>query len=261
MINFNNIDYTVVDGRAEIAINRPDVMNAFNKETLLELNESLQVAMDDDSVYAIILTGRGKGFCSGADVTAMDGRDDREKKHLYGAHLWLVQNVDRLLYFGDKPTIAAVNGPAVGAGCDFALACDLRIMNPNAFLRQQFVNIGLVPGDGGAWLLPRLIGESKAKEILLTGRDVPADEAEDIGLAVTVADDTLSLAREFATKLRDKPAIAMQQTKQLVDIGQTFEEYAQRAFEAQWKCVNDTEHTEAVNALMEGRDPEFDRSY
>jgi enoyl-CoA hydratase/carnithine racemase len=257
------IDYDVVDGRAEVLFNRPDLMNAFDEETLLELNDALQRAMTDDAVYVVILSGRGRGFCSGADVTSMDGREDREKKHLYGSHLWLVQNVDRLLYFGQKPTVAAVNGPAVGAGCDFALACDLRVMNEETFLRQQFVNIGLVPGDGGAWLLPRLVGESKAKELILTGRDIEASEAVDIGLAVEAVPDgeTMERARDLANTIRDKPSIAMQNTKRLIDSNQSFEDYTQAALEAQWECVNDSEHTEAVNAVIEGRAPEFNREY
>ena len=260
---YEKIDYDVVDGRAEMLFNRPDLMNAFDEETLLELNDALQRAMTDDAVYVVILSGRGRGFCSGADVTSMDGREDREKKHLYGSHLWLVQNVDRLLYFGQKPTVAAVNGPAVGAGCDFALACDLRVMNEETFLRQQFVNIGLVPGDGGAWLLPRLVGESKAKELILTGRDIEASEAVDIGLAVEAVPDgeTLDRARDLANTIRDKPSIAVQNTKRLIDSNQSFEDYTQAALEAQWECVNDPEHTEAVNAVIEGRAPEFNREH
>lgn len=262
-MTFDTIDYRVTEGRAEVFIDRPEKMNAFDEATLLELNEGLQRAMTDDSVYVVILSGRGRGFCSGADITSMDGREDRESKHRYGAHLWLVQNIDRLLYFGEKPTVAAVNGPAVGAGCDFALACDLRVMAEGAFLRQQFVNIGIVPGDGGAWLLPRQVGESKAKEIILTGRDVTADEASEIGLAVDVVSDAevVDAARDLANELRDKPATAVRGSKKLIDTAQSFEEYTWAALEEQWKCVNDPEHTEAVDALLEGRPSEFERDY
>jgi enoyl-CoA hydratase/carnithine racemase len=262
MSDFNDIVYRVSEGRAEITLDRPDVLNAFTPSMLIEINEAIQEATNNDQVYVIVLTGRGRGFCSGADVKNMDGRDDREKKVTYGAHLWQVQNVDRMLYNGPKPTIAAVNGPAIGAGCDFALACDLRTMDVDAFLRQQFVNIGLVPGDGGGWLLPRLIGESKAKEYLLTGRDISATDAEDLGLAVDVVDNgVMDAARDLADELRDKPATAMRGTKDLIDVGQSFEEYAHAAFEAQWKCVNDPEHKEAIRAFSEGRPPNYDREY
>lgn len=263
MATYDNIEYDLVEGRAEIFLNRPEIMNAFNEVTLLELNDALEHAMNDDDVYVVILSGRGRGFCSGADVTSMDGREDRQNKYTYGAHLWMVQNIDRLLYFGEKPTIAAVNGPAVGAGCDFALACDLRVMDSDTFLRQQFVNIGLVPGDGGAWLLPRLVGESKAKELMFTGRDIDAEEAHKIGLAAEIAEEaeTIDIARDLANKLRDKPAIAMRNTKSLIDTNQSFEDYTQAALNAQWECVNDPEHTEAVDALIEDRDPDFGRKY
>ena len=257
-----NIEYDVDAGIAEIALNRPDVLNAFTPDMLLELNEVIQQAHDDDDVYAIVLTGRGRGFCTGADMRSMNGREDRERRVTYGAHLWQVQNIDRLLYQGPKPTIGAINGPAVGAGCDFALSCDLRLVSPDAMFRQQFVNIGLVPGDGGAWLLPRLVGEAKAKEYILTGRDIPAEEAVDVGLAMElVEDDLLSRARELAADLRDKPRTAMRNAKSLIDTAQSFEDYAYAAFDAQWECVHDPEHKEAVSAFTEGRDPDFDRSY
>jgi len=262
MSTYDNLQYDVTDGRAEITLDRPEKLNAFSTEMLVELNEAILAAMHDDRAYVVVLTGAGRGFCSGADVTDMDGRDDRDRKVTYGAHLWKVQNVDRLLYNGPKPTVAAVNGPAIGAGCDFALACDMRVMDADAYLRQQFVNIGLVPGDGGGWLLPRLVGESKAKEYLLTGRDITAEDAVEMGLAVESVDgDVVGAARDLANELRDKPATAMRLTKSLVDVGRSFEEYAGEAVDAQWECVNDAEHTEAVRALNEGRAPDFDREY
>lgn len=263
MVDHENIDYSVVKGRAEIALDRPEVYNAFTPEMLVALNELLVEAMNDDEVYVVVLTGRGDGFCSGADVSGMEGREDRETKFRYGAHLWKVQYVDRLLYFGPKPTVAAINGPAVGAGSDFALACDLKVMNEDAFLRPHFVNLGLVPGDGGGWLLPRLVGENKAKEYLLTGRDITASAAEEMGLAAEVVPDgeVLDAARELADELRDNPTTAIRNTKALIDVSQSFAEYATEAHERQWECVHDEEHYEAVQAFLDGREPEFDRRY
>lgn len=257
----NNIDYTVTDGRAEIALNRPEVYNAFTPAMLEAFNEALVDAMSDEDVYVVVLTGRGKGFCSGADVSAMEGRDDRKTKFRYGAQLWKVQYVDRLLYFGPKPTVAAINGPAAGAGSDFALACDLRVMSEKAFLRPQFVDIGLIPGDGGGWLLPRLVGEGKAKEYLMTGRDITAQDADELGLVVDVVpdDDLMDVARDLADDLRDKPKTAIRHTKELIDVRQSFAEYAAAAHELQWACINDPEHHEAVEAFNEGRAPQFQR--
>lgn len=255
------IEYTVTNGRAEIVLDRPEVLNAFTVPMLEGLNAALFEAMNDDAVYAVLLTGNGRGFCSGADVDAMSGRDDRETPWDYRAYLGLIQNVVRTLYLGPKPTVAGINGPAVGAGCDFALACDLRVMSEEAMLRQQFVNIGLVPGDGGGWLLPRLIGESKAKRYLLTGEDITPRNALDDGLVVdVVADDELrSATRELADEIASKPARAVRNTKSLIDVSQSFEEYAHRAVTRQWECISDPEHQEAVDAVRQGRDPSFDR--
>ncbi|WP_418286491.1 enoyl-CoA hydratase/isomerase family protein [Halorubrum sp. DTA46] len=260
-VSGDGIEYAVTEGRAEITLNRPATYNAFDGDMLAALNERLLDAQADDEVYVILLTGRGKGFCSGADVSDMDGREDRKNAATYGAHLWAVQYVNRQLLFGEKPTIAAVNGPAVGAGCDFALACDLRVMAEGAFLREQFVNIGLVPGDGGAWTLPRLIGESKAKEYLLTGRDITASDAEELGLVVDVVpgETLMRIARDLANEIRDKPARAVRNTKALVDTTRSFAEYCAAAHEQQWECVTDPEHRAAVEAVADGRRPELDR--
>lgn len=261
MESYEFVKYSVTDGRAEIILNRPDVLNALHPEMLAEVNDAIRTAIDDSSVYVLILSGNGRGFCSGADVKGMSGRDDRKDPLTYREHLGRNQNVVRQLHDGPKPTIAAINGPAVGVGCDFALACDLRVMSETAYLREQFVNIGLVSGDGGAWLLPRLVGESKAKQYLMTGTDITPEESLDLGLVMEITDDgeTLDAARSVADDLTSKPQAGLQGTKNIVDVTQSFEEHFDAAFEAQWKCINDPEHEEAVSALIEGRDPEFDR--
>jgi enoyl-CoA hydratase/carnithine racemase len=252
--------YEASDGYATITLNRPDVYNAFTRDMIIEINETLRRARNADDVYAVILTGAGDGFCSGADVTTMPDWTEMTKEE-YGGYLWSVQNVVRQLRTMRKPTIAAVNGPAIGAGCDFALACDVRYVGEEAVLREGFVQIGLIAGDGGGWVLPRLIGEAKAREYLLTGKDITPQDAVDLGLAVNVETDVVAAAEEFATDVRDLPAVAVQYTNQLIDPQQDFESYCERAIEYQWKCVNDDEHAEAVRAFRENRDPEYDREY
>ncbi|MFB6130836.1 MAG: enoyl-CoA hydratase/isomerase family protein, partial [Salinigranum sp.] len=211
-------------------------------------------------VYVIVLTGAGGSFCAGADVTDMPDWDKQAKED-YAGYLWSIQNVVRQLRETDKPSIAAVPGPAVGAGCDFALACDLRVVGPDALFREGFVRVGLIPGDGGAWLLPRLIGESAAKKYLLTGRDISPEDAVDLGLAVEQAEDALDGAIELAGELLALPATAVRRTNHLVDPEQGFEDYCERAIEYQWECVNDDEHREAVAAFNEKREPSYDRDY
>ncbi|ERG94372.1 enoyl-CoA hydratase/isomerase family protein, partial [Haloquadratum walsbyi] len=183
MAMYNDISYNVNDGIATISIERPNVYNAFTRSTVLELNEAARTAEAAEDIYVVVLTGAGKGFCSGADTTEMPDWDEQSPEE-YGAFLWIIQQFVYRLRTMATPSIAAVNGPAIGAGCDFALACDLRVVGDEGVMREGFVNIGLIPGDGGAWLLPRLVGESKAREYLLTGRDIAPSDAVDIGLAV-----------------------------------------------------------------------------
>lgn len=261
MVTYDHLEYSVTDGRAEIIFDRPEVLNAFTDATIDELNDALYRAHEDGSVYIILLSGKGRGFCSGADVRNMD--DDDQSRLEGNVHLWKVQNVSRLLYKGAKPTIAAINGPAIGAGCGFALACDLRVISENAVLREQFVNIGLVPGDGDGYLLPELIGESKAKEYMLTGKDITPEEAEETGLVVDIVPEgeALQSGREIANVVRDKPATAVQKTKELINEAESFEEYADAATDAQWAAISDPEHSEAVAALLDGRDPDYEREY
>jgi enoyl-CoA hydratase/carnithine racemase len=257
----DDIRYETDGGIATITIDRPEVHNAFRRDTILELNEALREAAGDDGVYVVVLTGAEGGFCAGADVTEMPDWSAEMTAEEYAGYLWAVQNVVRQLRDMEKPSIAAVGGPAIGAGCDFALACDLRVVGPDAILREGFVRVGLVPGDGGGWLLPRLIGEAKAKEYLLTGKDITPEDAVDLGLAVEVADDPVERAHGLAADLLELPALAVRRTNRLVDPERSFEEYCERAIAYQWECINDPEHDEAIAAFGEGRDPEFDRDY
>jgi enoyl-CoA hydratase/carnithine racemase len=257
---YQEIRYDVDEGIATITIDRPDVYNAFTSTTLGELNDALRRADAADNVYVVVVCGAGDGFCAGADVTEMpDWAEMRVEE--YAGYLWTVQNVVRQLRRMAKPSIAAVGGPAIGAGCDFALACDLRVVGPDAVLREGFVRVGLVPGDGGAWLLPRLIGEARAKQYLLTGMDIDATEAHEIGLAAEIAAAPLDAAYDLAERLLALPATAVRKTNQLIDPSLSFEDYCERAIAYQWTCVNDPEHDEAVAAFNEDREPAFDREY
>jgi enoyl-CoA hydratase/carnithine racemase len=257
---YEDITYETEAGIATITIDRPDVYNAFRPQTLADLNDALRTVEADDGVYAAVLTGTDPGFCTGADTNAIPDWDEMTKEE-YAGFLWCVQNVVRQIRRCPTPIVAAVNGPAVGAGSDFALACDVRFVAPAAFFREGFVRIGLISGDGGGWLLPRLIGESKAREYLLTGRDVPAEEAVDVGLAVETAEDVMEAATEFATEMRDLPALAVQNTKRLLDPSLSFEDYCERAIEYQYECVNDPEHEAALAAFGTDETPDYDRDY
>ncbi|WP_049995875.1 enoyl-CoA hydratase/isomerase family protein [Halococcus sediminicola] len=258
--DYEDIGYRIDTGIATITLDRPAVYNAFTKQTITELNDAINQFRGDDNAHVAVLTGAGDGFCAGADVSSMP--DWKEKgKRAYGEFLRDVQSVVANLRGSSKPTIAAVEGPAIGAGCDFALACDLRLVGPDAVLREGFVKMGLIPGDGGAWLLPRLIGEAKAREYLLTGKGITSAAAVDLGLAVEESENALNAAYDLAEEMLDLPALAVRHTNNLINPEQSFEAYCEQAIDHQWDCVNDPEHEEAVAAFREKREPEFDRTY
>ncbi|WP_435158263.1 enoyl-CoA hydratase/isomerase family protein [Haladaptatus sp. DFWS20] len=257
---YDEITYDVDNGIATVMIDRPDVHNAFTERTIEELNDALEQFHENETAYVAVLTGADNGFCAGADVNTMPDWAEQSKED-YASFLDGVQDVVRNLRESAKPTVAAVGGPAIGAGCDMALACDLRVVGSDAVLREGFVKIGLVPGDGGAWLLPRLIGEAKAREYLLTGRDISPEAAVEMGLAVEIADNALIAARDIAAEIKDMPAQAVRLTNRLLNGDESFEDHAQRAIEYQWDCITDPEHKEAVAAFREKREPEFDRDF
>lgn len=258
-MTYEDVTYRATGGYAVIALDRPDVLNAYTQPMLEELNMALEDATDDESVYAIVLTGNGKGFCSGKDTSVGEKPDYRMEK---ADRLGKVASAMKLLYSGAKPSVAAVNGPAVGGGMELALSCDFRVMSEGAFLRDAHVDIGATPATGGGWILPRMIGEARAKEVVLLGEDITAEKAEELGVAIEVVPDgeCLSAAESVAATLRDKPALALRESKRLVDpTAGSFDEHAGAVFESRWACEGDSESIEAAAARREGRKPEFGR--
>ena len=255
------IDYEVTDGRAEITLDRPDVLNAYTEEMLVDLNHAIEDAIDDDRVYVILLTGAGRAFCAGRDMgvgTASDYRlSEAERLGKVGAAM-------RHLYLGRKPTVAAVNGPAVGGGMELSLACDVRVVSEEAFFRDGHVEAGFTPATGGAWILPRLVGEGRAKRATLLGEDIDAETAVEWGLALEAApaDELLERARAVADRLRDAPATALRESKALYDPSiSSFDEHATATVEARWTCQEAPESREVRAARREDREPAFDREY
>lgn len=255
---YEDITFAVDDGIATITIDRPEVHNAFTRDTVHELTDALDTAAADDGVYAIVLTGAENSFCAGADVRTIPDWTELSESE-YTTFLKHVQDIVQTLRTAPKPTVAAVKGAAIGAGCDFALACDVRFVGPDAIFREGFVRLGLVPGDGGAWLLPKLVGESIAREYLLSGRDITAAEAVDIGLASDMSEEPLNAAEAFAAEIRSLPRQAVARTKALIDADETFSEHCERAIEYQWACLSDPERDEAVDAFLNDREPTYDR--
>ena len=208
-----SVDSSREGGVAVLTVNRPDALNAFDVETLTALRDELLGAAEDAEVRVVVLTGAGeKAFAAGADIKYMSGLDVEQAKE-WGA---LGHEVGRLLETMPKPTIAAVNGFALGGGCELALACDFRYASSNAKLGQPEVNLGIIPGWGGTQRLPRVVGVGVAKELILTGRVVDAEEALRIGLvnAVHEPGELLAKTMEVAQGLAAKGPLSLAAAKE-----------------------------------------------
>lgn len=212
-----DLEYTVADGIGTILLNRPHRKNAFTIEMIDQWARILVEARTDPDVRVIVLTGAGDAFCSGVDLSSMDG--DRPSPLQRKEHLTdHIHRVPYALEDLDKPVIAAINGAAVGAGMDMALMCDMRIIARSARLSEGYIRVGLVPGDGGCYYLPRLVGQAKALELLLTGDFIGAEEAARIGIANHVVDDDdlIAATTRLARKLADAPPVAVRTIKRAV---------------------------------------------
>lgn len=263
MTRYETIAYDVVDGVAEIVLDRPAVLNAFNELMIDELNQAVYAADADDDVYAIVLTGRGRAFCAGVDTDEVLGPAG-ERGRLYNeVQLVKTERVFQLLYHGETPTVAAVNGPAVGGGVGFALFCDFRVMSRDAFLRDRHIELGL-PAGPEAWILSRLIGESQAKTHILLGEDITPETAEATGLACAVVepDAVLDAARSIAHLFRDKPSMGLRATTRM--LGRSYgslDAVLRDHREHHWRVLDDPEHRTAVELVRDGEPPVIERDY
>ncbi len=206
--------YQAEDGVATITINRPDKLNALNVAVITMLREMMKQAEEDESIRVIILTGSGeKSFAAGADITEFQDKDSSSVRAL-------VQNGQDLCTYMEamsKPIIAAINGFALGGGCEIAMACDFRYASANALFGQPEIKLGIIPGYGGTVRLPRLVGLGRAKELVYLGNNIDAEEALRIGLANNVFDSVETLregAAKTAKKLTRMPGVAIKLAKQ-----------------------------------------------
>lgn len=247
--------YRVDSGVAVLTLNAPERKNAFDQTMLLRLLDRLRAALSDDDVRAAVLTGAPGAFCAGADLGGMGAADDALERRLYLVDL--VQQVSLTLLGAAKPTIAMINGVAAGAGLDFALACDLRYAASGVKLSAAYINIGLVPGAGGAFLLPRLVGTGQALEFLMTGRPMLAEDAARIGMVNKAVDDAelSTYTLKVAADLASKPPVAMGFLKSLVRQGMRAELPAafEAAADAAAMLQTGSEHKRAVEAFRLAR--------
>jgi enoyl-CoA hydratase/carnithine racemase len=220
MTTENDLDYTVADHIAAITLNRPPHKNAFTLEMIDAWADALHRAEADPEVRVVVVTGAGNAFCSGVDLDAF-----AERERTPAAEKKLLSRIHQVAFAAEaltKPYLAVVNGVAVGAGMDMALMADIRIAGESARFCEGYVRVGLVPGDGGCWYLPKIVGTASALRLLWTADFVGVDEALAIGLVTAVhPDDQLQdAAREFALKLASRPPLAVQLIKRAVREGE-----------------------------------------
>ena len=241
---------------AILTIDRQEALNALDVATLIELRDRLRELADDDSARVVIVTGAGeKAFVAGADIKYMSGLDVEQAKE-WGA---LGHETGRLLETMPKPTIAAINGFALGGGCELALACDLRFAASGAKLGQPEVNLGIIPGWGGTQRFARLCGLGVAKELIFTGRVVGAEEALRIGLVNAVHDPVLGKAGEVAMLLASKSPIALRLMKELANraLGGDHEQNLEAEGETFGELFSSADAKEGLAAFVEKREPVF----
>jgi enoyl-CoA hydratase len=239
-----------------VTIDRQEAMNALDVATLTDLRDRLRELADDEATRVVILTGAGeKAFVAGADIKYMSGLDVEQAKE-WGA---LGHEAGRLLETMPKPTIAAINGFALGGGCELAVACDLRYAAGGAKLGQPEVNLGIIPGWGGTQRLARLCGVGVAKELIFTGRIVAAEEAQRLGLVNAVHDPVLEKAREVAALLATKSPIAIRLMKQLANraLGGDHTANLEAEGETFGELFSSEDAKEGLSAFVEKRRPNF----
>jgi 2-(1,2-epoxy-1,2-dihydrophenyl)acetyl-CoA isomerase len=255
------IDVTEDNGITTITLNRPEKLNALAGHMRRDLAEALEHSGSDRSVHVVVITGAGRAFCAGGDVAALAELIDRQDAEEFSRLLGSARRVITAIRQMTKPVIAAVNGPASGAGCNLAFACDLRIASTTASFTQSFVKVGLHPDWGGTYFLPRLVTPNKACEMFFLGEAIDAAEAKRLGIvnAVVEPDQLEAAVRQMAERLRDAPPIPLGAAKHAVYMSQTaeLEEMLRYETEAQMRCFESKDGCEGVKAFLEKREPKF----
>jgi enoyl-CoA hydratase/carnithine racemase len=254
------VEITIERQVAILTLNRPEVRNAFDDQMRTELIAACERLAADTQVRAVVITGRGAGFCAGGDIAGMRERLEAPAGVIAFNGWQRQQRTHRLvaaLHDLPKPTIAAVNGAAAGLGCDLALCCDFVVAAADATMVMSYILRGLIPDGGGMYFLPRRVGLARAKELIFTGRRVPAEEALKIGMIDRIAspERLLAEAQSWAEELAQASPAALALSKSILN--QSFELTADQVFglgsQAQGICYTTSEHQEAVSAFLSKR--------
>ncbi|MCP3738385.1 enoyl-CoA hydratase-related protein [Rossellomorea sp. BNER] len=253
---FETISYEVRDRVAWITMKRPDKLNAFIKQMNQEIQKAFKQAGRDEEVRAVVITGEGRAFCSGQDLSEVDENMNLGDvlRNYYGP---MVKEIAQC----EKPIIAAVNGVAAGAGMSLALACDFRLLSEKASFVEAFIHVGLIPDAGNLYYLTRLVGRAKALELAVLGEKVSAEKAKELGLATEVIslDEWDEKVEAFAIRLANMPTKAIGLIKRYLNESDKddLHEYLEKEAYGQRIAGLTEDHREGVTAFMEKRKPEF----
>jgi enoyl-CoA hydratase len=252
-MSFENILLEKEDGIATITFNRPDALNALNNQTRAEFYSAMKDVAADDDIKVVILTGAGRAFVAGSDI--------KELKQTTSLDAHNIHRLGMVVEKMEKPVIAAVNGFALGGGCEIVMACDIIIASDKARFGQPEINLGIIPGGGATQRLPRLVGVCKAKELILTGDIIKAEEAEKIGLVnrVVPGENLMAAAKEIAKKIASKSQATVRLAKDVINKGmqtslETGLDYEREIYSL---CLTLEDKEEGINAFIEKREPQF----
>ena len=256
-MEFENLLLEKEGNIAVLSINKPDTLNALDTATLNELNEAVDIVENDEEIFVLIITGKGKAFVAGADIAEM------KEKNAQGARVFAKLGTDifRKIEIMEKPIIAAINGFALGGGCELAMCCDIRIAGEKSKFGQPEVGLGITPGFAGTQRLSRLVGIAKAKELIFTSDIIKADEAEKIGLVnkVVSQEELMSVTLELAKKIATKGQLAVRYSKSAINRG--FETDIETGMEIERNlfglCFANEDQKEGMNAFLERRKANF----
>ncbi len=254
---YENIKFEVKENIGYVTINRPKAMNALNMDVLNELYDVFTEIDQDKDLRAVILTGEGKAFVAGADIAQMHQLNALEGREM----MMMGHKVMNLIENNEKPVIAAVNGFALGGGCELAMACDIRIASEKAKFAQPEVGLGIIPGFGGTQRLARLVGKGMAKYMILTAEMIKAEEAHRIGLVekVVAPEELLPEAERIAQTIAAKAPIAIATAKSAINNGYDMDMKSASKFEIETftAAFGSDDKTEGMAAFLEKRAPEF----
>ncbi|MGI6257303.1 MAG: enoyl-CoA hydratase-related protein [Anaerovoracaceae bacterium] len=256
---YKNLKYQVAEGIAYVTISRPDAMNSLNNEVLDELFTAFYRIAKDEDVRVVILTGEGKAFVSGADIPAMNRMDAGQGRELVQRG----HNVMNFIESIEKPVIAAINGFALGGGCELAMACDIRVASRRAKLGQPEVGLGIIPGFGGNQRLPKLVGKGMAKYLIFTGEAIKAEKARRIGLVEKIVEpeELMEGARKIAKAIMSKAPLALGAAKTAINLGFDLDmkSASQLEIEAFTGPFASQDKAEGMGAFLEKRKPQFQK--